>query len=50
MPARPSIAILTISQRLRLTLWLQASLSVPVSTSLATSGAPQNAPISAGPR
>ena len=35
-------------QRRRVTLWVQARTCVPSSTSLATSGAPQNRPSSAG--
>ena len=43
--ARPS---LVASQRPRVTLWVQTSRWVPASSSRATSGAPQNAPSSAG--
>jgi hypothetical protein len=43
--AEPSFAA---SQRVRLTLWVQASRWVPASTSRATSGAPQNTPSTAG--
>ena len=42
---RPS---LIASQRVRVTLWVQASRCVPFSNSRVISGAPQNAPISAG--
>ena len=44
-PTRPS---LTTSQRRRLTLCVQARRNVPVSSSWAMSGAPQNIPMSAG--
>ena len=44
-PTRPS---LTASQRRRLTLCVQARRKVPVSSSRATSGAPQNIPMSTG--
>src|ERR1017187_5475791 len=40
--------VLTVSQRLRVTLCIQANWLVPVSSSLATSGAPQNSPSRAG--
>src|SRR6266542_2467478 len=46
--AVPATASLTASQRVRLMLWVQTSRWVPASYSRATSGAPQNAPISAG--
>jgi hypothetical protein len=42
---RPS---LVASQRVRVMLWVQASRWVPVSSSRATSGAPQNTPTTAG--
>ena len=44
-PIRPT---LTVSQRLRVTLWVQASRWVPVSSSRVTSGAPQKIPTRAG--
>ena len=40
--------ILTASQRLRVTLCIQANCVVPASASAATSGAPQNSPTRAG--
>ena len=48
MLARPTTPSLTASQRVRVTLWVQASRKVPVSSSRATSGAPQKMPSSAG--
>jgi hypothetical protein len=45
---RPANPTLVASQRRRPMLWLQASRCVPVSSSRATSGAPQNAPITGG--
>ena len=44
----PVIPILVASQRRREMLWLQTSRWVPVSSSRAISGAPQNAPITGG--
>ena len=41
-------ASLTVSQRVRVTLWFQASWWVPVSSSRPISGAPQKMPIRAG--
>ena len=46
--ARPTIATLIASQRVRVMLCVHARRHVPVSNSRATSGAPQNAPIMAG--
>ena len=46
--ANPTSASLTTSQRRLLTLWVQASRKVPVSSSWAMSGAPQNIPMRAG--
>src|SRR5439155_1262044 len=46
--AAPMAATFVLIQRSLLTPWVHASLCVPCSTSLATSGAPQNTPISAG--
>src|SRR5580704_1984345 len=46
--ARPTSPSLTRSQRRRLTLCVQARRKVPVSSSRATSGAPQNIPITTG--
>jgi hypothetical protein len=48
MQARPVTASRTASQRGRVTLWVQASRKVPVSSSRAMSGAPQKAPSRAG--
>ena len=39
---------LITSQRVRVTLWFQTSRCVPASSSRATSGAPQNMPMTAG--
>ncbi len=50
MLAKPTTLSLTASQRSRVTLWFQASRNVPVSSSRAISGAPQNRPITAGSR
>ena len=44
-PMRPSF---TAIQRVRVTLWFQASRYVPASNSRAIRGAPQNMPMSAG--
>ena len=46
--ARPTSPSLTSNQRIRLTLWVQAKRNVPVSSSRAMSGAPQNMPMSTG--
>ena len=48
MLARTPMHSLTASQRFLVTLWVQARRKVPVSSSRATSGAPQNMPSSAG--
>ena len=48
MLTRPPRASLTTSQRVRLTLCVQATRNVPASISRAISGAPQNVPTSAG--
>ena len=48
MLARPTTPSLTASQRVRVTLWVHARRKVPVSSSRATSGAPQKIPMSAG--
>ncbi len=48
--ARPRTVSLMASQRSRVTLWFQASRNVPLSSSRAISGAPQNRPITAGSR
>ncbi len=50
MAARPPTVSLTASHRVRVTDWLQARAKVPVSSSRASSGAPQNRPITAGVR
>src|SRR5580693_8812463 len=52
-PARTAAAssshpVLTASQRRLVTLWVQANWFVPVSSSCATIGAPQNSPGSSG--
>jgi hypothetical protein len=44
-PIRPSLAAI---QRVRVTLWFQASRNVPASSSRVTSGEPQKMPIRAG--
>jgi hypothetical protein len=46
-PIRPSLNAI---QRVRVTLWFQASRKVPASSSRVTSGAPQNMPMTAGAR
>jgi hypothetical protein len=46
--ASPTTASLMASQRVRVTLWFQASLPVCTSISRAISGAPQNTPMMAG--
>ncbi len=46
--ARPTAPSLIATQRRLVTLWFQASRNVPVSSSLAISGAPQKIPMSAG--
>ena len=46
--ARPTSPSLVASQRVRLTLWVQASRNVRFSSSRATRGAPQKIPMSAG--
>ena len=48
MAARPIRPSLTASQRVRVTLWFQASRKVPASISRVTSGAPQKTPMMAG--
>ena len=48
MAATPISTSLTASQRVRVMLWFQASRNVPVSSSRAISGAPQNMPMTAG--
>ena len=45
---RPPMTSLTASHRVRVTDWFQASAAVPVSSSRAISGAPQNRPMTAG--
>lgn len=50
MVPTPVMATLVASHLDRLTLWFQMSLCVPDSNSRAISGAPQNAPMSAGTR
>jgi hypothetical protein len=47
MAARPPTASLTASHRVRVTDWFQARAAVPVSSSRAISGAPQNRPTTA---
>ena len=46
--ATPISVSLTISHRVRVMLWFQASRQVPVSSSRAISGAPQKMPMIAG--
>jgi hypothetical protein len=46
--APPTSASFEPSQRVRVTLWVQARRKLPVSSSRAMSGAPQKIPISAG--
>ena len=46
--AAPTSASLTATQRVRVTLWVQARRWVPFSNSRLISGAPQNAPTRAG--
>jgi hypothetical protein len=48
MAAAPAMASLAASQRVRVTPWVHARRKVPVSSSRATSGAPQNIPIRPG--
>ena len=48
MLVRPRMPSLAVSQRSRVTLWFQASRNVPVSSSLAISGAPQKIPMTPG--
>ena len=48
MAARPVRASLAAIQRVRVTLWFQASRKVPASSSRVTRGAPQNMPMMAG--
>ncbi len=48
MAVRPPTASLTASHRVRVTDWFQARAAVPVSSSRAISGAPQNRPMTAG--
>ena len=50
MAARATRPSLAASQRVRVTLWFQASRNVPASSSRVTSGAPQNMPMTAGAR
>lgn len=46
--ARPMSASLTVSQRVRVTVWFHTSRWVPFSSSRPISGAPQNSPTRAG--
>ena len=48
MATRPISVSLTVSHRVRVTLWFQASANVPASSSRAISGAPQKMPRIAG--
>jgi hypothetical protein len=48
MAAIPPTASLAASHRVRVTDWFQARTAVPVSSSPAISGAPQNRPVTAG--
>ena len=48
MPASAKTPSFTASHRVRLTLWVQASLHVPASSSRATRGAPQKTPMRPG--
>jgi hypothetical protein len=50
MAVRPTAVSLTASHRVRVTDWFQARAEVPVSSSRAISGAPQNRPMTAGAR
>jgi hypothetical protein len=50
MAASPPTASLTASDLVRVTDWLRARAKVPVSSSWAISGAPQNRPMTAGVR
>jgi hypothetical protein len=50
MAVRPTTVSLTASHRVRVTDWFQARSEVPVSSSRAISGAPQNRPMTAGAR
>ena len=50
MAARPPTVSLTASHRVRVMDWFQARAEVPVSSSRAISGAPQNRPMTAGVR
>jgi hypothetical protein len=50
MAARPVRVSLTASHRVRVMDWFQARAEVPVSSSRAISGAPQNRPMTAGAR
>jgi len=50
MAAKQPTVSLAASHRARVTDWLQARTKVPVSSSRASSGAPQNRPVTAGVR
>ena len=50
MTVRPPVVSLTASHRVRVMDWFQARAAVPVSSSRAISGAPQNRPMTAGAR